>query len=54
MAEGREKPIKVTSLAYRARGLLVTEDQELEVLVAVHTMVLKKRHLGPPGKKLVS
>jgi hypothetical protein len=51
MAEGREKPIKMASLAYRARDLLVTEDQGLEVIVAVRTMVLKYRHLDPPHKQ---
>ena len=45
MAEGRKEPADPVSFAYRARDLLVTEDQDLEVLVAVPTMIFKDRHV---------
>jgi hypothetical protein len=44
MAESRKKLLNVVALACGARYFLVTEDQELEVLVALPTMIFKDRH----------
>jgi len=44
MAESRKKLLNVVALACGARYFLATEDQELEVLVALPTMIFKDRH----------
>ena len=44
MAEGGKKLFNVVTVACRARDFLFTEDQDLKVLVALHTMIFKDRH----------
>lgn len=44
MAESRKKLLNVVALACGARHFLVTEDQELEVLVTLPTMIFENRH----------
>jgi len=53
MAEDREKLINLLSLAFRAGDFLLTEDQDLEVLSALHTMIFKDRHVNPPCRILI-
>jgi hypothetical protein len=47
MAEDRKKPLNVVAFACKTRHFLVTEDQDLKVLVALHTMIFKDRHARP-------
>jgi predicted nuclease of predicted toxin-antitoxin system len=55
MAENRKKPLNIVAFACRARYFLVTEDQDLKVLVALHTTIFKYRHgREPPCKILIS
>jgi hypothetical protein len=45
MAEGGKKLFNVDTVACRARDFLVTEDQDLKVLFALHAMIFKDRHV---------
>lgn len=44
MAENRKKPLDVGAFARGTRHFLVTQDQDLKVLVALHTMIFKDGH----------
>jgi hypothetical protein len=45
VAKYRKELIDVFPLACGARDLLVTEDQDLEVLSALYTVIFKDRHV---------
>ncbi len=45
MAENRKKPLNLIAFACRTRHFLITEDQDLKVLVALHTVIFKDRHV---------
>jgi hypothetical protein len=52
MAERRQKLIDPVSFAYRTGDLLVTENQELKVILAFRTMIFKDGHDDPPCDNL--
>ena len=45
MAKDRKELIDVFPFTCRARDFLVAEDQDLEVLSALHTMIFKDRQV---------
>lgn len=54
MAKGGKKPIDLTAFAYGAGDFLVVKDEDLEVFVAVHTMIFKQGHCRSPYRIQVS
>jgi len=54
VAENRKKLIDVFPLACRAGDFLVAENQNLEVLSALRTIVFEDRHASSPYAKVIS
>jgi hypothetical protein len=48
MAEGGEELFDLGPLTGRAGYLLITEDQDLKVLIAFHTAIFEDGHTVPP------
>jgi hypothetical protein len=52
MAEGGEELFDLGPLAGRTADLLITEDQDLEVLIAFYAMIFKDGHILAPCEPL--
>jgi hypothetical protein len=48
VAEGGEELFDLGPLAGRTAHLLITEDQDLKILIALHTMIFKDGHCLAP------
>jgi len=45
VAESREKLFDLLAVAGRADDFLLSKDKDLEILVALHTMIFEDRHI---------